>query len=487
MRVYLLNPPFLPYFVRCGRWQGVTARGGTLDYPKWLAYTTGLLEKNGHDVQLRDAVASKFSPNDVINDVNEFQPDIIVAETNFSSLRNDLNVISEIKKRANKQIFSIIAGPPTAVYPEEILLDESIDAIARFEYDFVIADALEMLHNHQSLKGVKGVWYKENGSIIKNADRPLSTSEELDSLPFVSKIYQKYLNIHDYYLSQSLYPEVQIFTGRGCPYLCAFCSWPENLMGRKVRFRSVENIIQEFEYISKEIPFIREVFIEDDTFTLKKDRVQSFCHGLLHRGIKITWSCNVRADLDFETLRLMKKAGCRLIIVGYESGSDEILKSINKGITVEQAKEFTKNAKKAGLLVHGDFIIGLPGETESTAQKTYDYIFDLKPDILQVAVATPIPGTAFYNYVKNNGYLLIDDMSESIDRDGYQKCIVSYPDFSKEKIEHWVGKILTGYYFNPGYFFTFLNGCIRGGGIEYMKCVVKSGIDFIYYIKKGVP
>ncbi len=485
MKIYLLNPPFFPGFVRCGRWQGVTARGGTLDYPKWLAYTTGLLEKDGNTVKLRDAVASKYSVDEVISEIRDFDPDIIVIETNFSSLTHDISVVSEIKTRMSRKIISVIAGPPTAVFPEEIILNNCIDIVARHEYDFVIADLVRAIKEHRTFDTVDGIWFKEGGLIKRNKDRQFSTSDELDALPFVSEVYKKHLNIRDYYLSQSLFPEVQIFTGRGCPFLCSFCSWPENLMGRKLRFRSVDNIIKEFQYIVEQLPFVKEIFIEDDTFTLQKERVRTLCNVLIEKKIRITWSCNARADLDFDTLSLMKRSGCRLIIVGYESGSDAILNSIKKGITIDQAKQFTRNAKKARLLVHGDFIIGLPGETHKTAQATLDYINEIKPDIIQVAVATPIPGTAFYDYVKKNGYLLVDDMSESIDKNGYQRCIVSYSDFSKDDIEQWVNKILKEYYLNPTYFFTFLRGVLRGGGLEHAKGVTKAGIDFMKYIDKS--
>jgi len=484
MKIYLVNPPFLEGFVRCGRWQGVTARGGTLDYPKWLAYTTGILEKDGHSVKLRDAVASKFSLADVLEEIKAFCPDIVIAESNFSSLENDISALGSVKNEVSQQIVTVLTGPPTAVFPMEIVERDCIDIIARFESDFVIRGLIRAFCNNESLNSVDGIWYKENGKIVKNKDRQLSTSEELDELPFVSEIYKKYLNIHDYYLSQSLYPEVQIFTGRGCPFQCSFCSWPENLTGRKLRFRSVENIIAEFQFVVDNLPFVKEIFIEDDTFTLQKARVRSFCTELIKRGIKITWSCNARADLDLETLQIMKKAGCRLIIVGYESGADEILKSIKKGITIDQAKKFTRDAKEAGLLVHGDFIIGLPGETHVTAQATLDYILEIKPDIIQVAVATPIPGTAFYDYVKENGYLTIDDMSESIDENGYQKCVVSYPEFSKDNIQNWVNNILKTYYLNPSYGIIFLRGVMRGGGMAHAKCVVKAGIDFLSYVRK---
>ncbi len=485
MRVYLLNPPYVKNFVRCGRWQGVSARSGGLDYPKWLAYATGLLEKGNNKVCLKDAVASKLTIEETIEDIIKFNPDVLVVESNFSSLTNDIECIQKIKCNFPKDIFSVLVGPPTAVMANQIMEFDCIDSIARFEFDFVINDMICALNENQSLESVNGLWYKEKGKLIKkNCDRDLSTSEELDDLPFVSKVYFDHLNIYDYSLSQSLYPEIQIFSGRGCPYQCSFCSWPENLMGRKLRFRSIDNIVKEFQYVIEKLPFVKEIFIKDDTFTLKKERVHTFCNELILKKIKIIWSCNARADLDFQTLILMKKAGCRLIIVGYESGSDTILNSIKKGITIEQAKIFTKNAKKAGLLVHGDFIIGLPGETHENALATLNYINEIKPDIIQVAVATPIPGTQFYDYVKNNGNLLIEDMSESIDINGYQKCIISYPDFSKSDIEFWVNKILKNYYLNPKYVFTLLSGTIRGGGLHHLKCVMIAGKGFLNYIHK---
>jgi radical SAM superfamily enzyme YgiQ (UPF0313 family) len=131
----------------------------------------------------------------------------------------------------------------------------------------------------------------------------------------------------------------------------------------------------------------------------------------------------------------MKKSGCRLIIVGYESGDDNILKTIHKGVNIDQMREFTRQAKNAGLLIHGDFIIGLPGETIETANKTLSFIKEVKPNILQVAVATPVPGTEFYNWTRENKFMLVDDLSESIDANGYQKCIISYPVLNKDEIE----------------------------------------------------
>lgn len=479
MRIYLLNPPFVENFVRCGRWQGAAARSGGLDYPKWLAYATGLLERE-HSVKLVDAPASKLHTVEILNDVKQFQPELVVVETNFSSLGNDISVTQEIKAACGAT--TVMVGPPTARFREKILGDEGIDILAPYEYDFTLSDVARTLERGQSLKDVRGISYKEDGKIIHNPIRDYSNSEDLDGLPFVSSVYKRHLNIKDYYLSQTLYPEVQIFTGRGCPFQCTFCSWPENLMGRIYRSRTAENIVDEFEYISQNLPEVKEIFIEDDTFTVNKNLVLDFCRGIKERKLDVTWSCNARATLDYSTLREMKSAGCRLLIVGYESGNDEILKTIRKGVDTRQMRAFTKDAKRAKLMIHGDFIIGLPGETKETAEQTLKFIRELKPNILQVAVATPIPGTKFYDWAKENGYLLVDNLEESIDRSGYQKCILSYPDFTRDDIERYVNRALTEYYLSPSFVPVALSNVLRRHGLHELKVMLMSAKVFLGYL-----
>ena len=482
MRIYLLNPPFRANFNRPGRWQGGVGRGGTLDYPKWLAYATGVLEEE-YDVRLVDAPARKLNKEDVIKDVKNFEPDLIVVDSNFSSLSNDINVVESLKEHTGAK--TVLTGPPTSQFPEQILKNEGVDAVARFEYDFTLKDIAEALEDGNGFKGITGISYKENGKIVHNPNREFTTSEDLDNMPFVSKVYKKHLNINDYFLSQSLYPEVQIFAGRGCPHKCTFCSWPVTLMGRKYRARSAENIADEFEYIQDELPEVKEIFIEDDTFTINNKLVRDVCEGIKRRKIDVAWSCNARADMDYETMREMKKAGCRLLIVGYESGSDEILKNIKKGVTTEQMKEFTKDAKKARLMIHGDFIIGLPGETKETANKTVEFIKELKPNILQIAVATPIPGTEFYNWVKGNEFLLTDDLEESLDNWGAQKCIISYPEFTKEDIENYVDKALKDYYLSPSFIPIAMRNVLRKNGLHELKLMLRAATMFYKYLERG--
>lgn len=480
MNIYLLNAPFKDGFVRCGRWQGVVARGGTMYYPIWLAYATGVLENEGHKARLVDAIANKMDINKVKEDVKRFSPDLIVVDTNFSCLSNDINIANQLKEVTGAT--TIMVGPPVSQFADRILLD-GVDLAARFEFDFTLRDVADALESGKSFKDIKGLSYKENGSIVRNDDRKLIDSSDLDKIPFVSKVYNNHLNIKDYFLNHALYPTVQIFTGRGCPNLCTFCSWPETLMGRKYRIRSIENVLDEFEYITDDLS-AKEIFIEDDSFTINNKRIIKFCEGLAKRGIQCSWSCQSRATLNYDTMKVMKSSGCRLLDVGYESGSDNILKNIKKNIDVGQLVKFTEDAKKAKLKLLADFVIGFNGENKDTAEQTIDFAKKIKPDILQVAVATPIPGTEFYNWCLDNGYLLTGDLEESLDKEGYQKCVVSYPWLNSSDIEAYVNKALKEYYLSIDYFFIILKNLCGKDGYRELQGISKSAKIFVKYLRR---
>jgi len=483
MNIYILNPPFLPNFVRFSRWQGTVGRGGAFYYPMWQAYATGILEDDGNNVRLVDAPARKWSKEDVIKDIKQFNPEMAVIDSNFSSLSNDISVAEDLKSVING-LTTVIVGPPTSQFPDKILGNSSVDIAARFEYDFTLREIANTLKSSFDLKDIKGISYKSDGRIIHNVQRPFITSEELDEMPFVSKVYKKHLKIKDYFLSHTLYPEVQIFTSRGCPQRCAFCSWPETLMGRSYRSRSPNNVAEEFEYIQNELPEVKEIFIEDDTFTVNKKRVVEICKEIKKRKIDILWSCDARADLDYETMKVMKDAGCRLLDVGYESGDDKILGSIKKGINTEQMREFAKNSKKAGLLTIGDFIFGLPGETKESANKTIKLAKELKPNIVQFVPATPIPGTKFHEWAKREGFLLEDNLEKSLNKEGFQRCIISYPEFTKEDIEEYVDFALKNYYLSPSFIPIAFNSVLRKNGMHELKVMSKSAIMFFKYLRR---
>lgn len=485
MKIYLLNPPFMEGFVRCGRWQGVKARGKTLYYPIWLAYATGVLEEKGYDVRLVDAIARKWSKEETLHDIKKFSPDMLVVDTNFSSMVNDVTFAVNVKNKLKDSLATVIVGPPAAVYTEKILLELGADIVARKEIDFTLPEIVEVLEKKRELTNVLGISYIKNGLVIHNPERPYLTSEELDNLPFVSKVYKRHLNISDYWLDHTLNPMVQIITSRGCPNLCTFCSWPENLMGRKFRARSAKNIADEIEWILSNLPEVKEVFFEDDAFTINKNRVIEFTKEVSNRNLKFNWSCQARANLDYETMRMMKESGCRLLDVGFESGSNFMLKNMKKGLTVERAKKFAADAKRAGLLILADFMFGLPGETHDTMNQTIKFIKEIKPNLLQIAVATPIPGTQFYELVKEKGYLLEDDPCKTIDDNGFQKCLVSYPNLSSQDIGKAVDNALKSYYLSVSYIPVALSNVFRKNGMNEFVKMMESARVFLGYLRRN--
>uniref|UniRef100_A0A7C2P4L2 Radical SAM protein n=1 Tax=candidate division WOR-3 bacterium TaxID=2052148 RepID=A0A7C2P4L2_UNCW3 len=479
MKVYMLNPPYFPRFGREMRWQD-TGRGGTLYYPIWLSYATGLLESLGHNVRLVDCPAWNWKIEDVLKDIEKFDPELVVVETSFTSLKNDLEVVRRIK---SMEFQVAVVGPPVSQFSEEIL--NHADFAARYEFDFTIADLCEKLEKNGKLEDVLGISFKIDGRIVHNPDRPFSTSEQLNMLPFVSEVYKRHLNIRDYFLNYSLYPMVQIFTGRGCPNSCTFCSWPQTFTGRKYRVRSVENLLEELEFVENEIKKVKEVFFEDDTFTISKKRVLEFCKGYREGKLEISWSCNARVDtLDLETMREMRRANCRFLVVGFESADDGILRNIKKGFTVERAREFAREVKKAGLFLHADFIIGLPGETKETIEKTKRFIKEIKPEQLQISVVTPFPGTELYDWLNKNGYLITNDPNEYLDEQGHQKSIVSYPWLSADEIVKAVDDILKEYYLSLSYIPVALRQIFRKRGMDEAKRLFRSATLFMRYISR---
>ena len=482
MKVYLLNGPYKPRFTRDMRWQD-TGRGGTLYYPIWLAYATGVLEQAGCDTRLVDTAAWGWNMKRVLQDMDSFQPDLAVVDTSFPSLDNDISQAETIKENF-PDVITTMVGAPASQFAEKMLLNPGVDIVCRWEFDFVLRDLVKATEQGNSLSTVDGISYRNRTRIIHNPDKDLSSSEELDKIPFVSQVYKKHLNVKDYMLnySYSMHPEVQIFTGRGCPFQCTFCSWPQTLMGRKYRVRSVANVLDEMQWVEECFPKVRQVFLEDDTFTVDKRRVMEFCEGYKQRGLKIPWGGQARIGLDYETMKAMKMANCMMIDVGYESGNDSILESVNKGITVKQMVPFAREAKRARLSLHGNWIIGLPGETKETIRATKRLIKETRADAITVAVVTPLPGTELFQWAKESGYLITEDPTKYLDEQGHQQSIISYPELSSQEIREAVDEILKSYYLSLSYVPIALRRLVNRHGWNELKVLWRSARAFLRYI-----
>ncbi|MDO8626931.1 MAG: cobalamin-dependent protein, partial [Candidatus Diapherotrites archaeon] len=336
LKIAMLNPPFWDKFSKDSRSPAVS-KGGCVYYPIWLGYATALLHKHGFEVKLLDCPAENMHLPECVQKIKEFQPKLIVLQTVTSSFYNDVKVLNELKKELPSDVFYLMVGTHVGAVPKESLLAApNCDAVARGEFDLIVkgvADALEKGEDWRTVDGLSFRRQTENGEteIVHNPAMPELTGEQLDEFPFVSEIYKKYLTIENYFYPSVLFPEVTVISGRGCRYRCTFCKWPQTLTGHNYRARSPKNFVDELLWIEKNLPEVKDVMIEDDTLTQDKERTIAICKEILARGVKIPWTCNSRADVDAEVLHWMKKAGCRLMCVGFESADQQILNNIKKG------------------------------------------------------------------------------------------------------------------------------------------------------------
>ncbi len=485
MKILVLNPPFLPMYSRESRSPAV-AKSGTLYYPMWLAYAVGYLEKNGHDVLFLDAPAVGMSREDLFRKVAEFKPDMAVLETSTPSIYNDVEVVCAIKKEM-QDVFTILVGAHVSAVPEKTLQEapEGLDAVAIHEYDETLCELANKLEKNKTSRNkllgkTSGIAFKtEQGKIVRNDDRPFM--DNLDDLPMVSAVYKKHLDITQYFYGHSRHPIIVIVTGRGCPFHCTYCVVPQTLMGHKYRKRSIENVVKEFKYIADNFPRAREIMIEDDTLTADSKRCREFSIALIKaRATKIPWSANSRADVDFETLKLMKKANCRLLCVGFESGDQQVLKNIKKSLTIDKIKQFRRDAKKAGVLIHGCFMVGNMGETHNTLDKTLCLAKELKPDTAQFYPIMVYPGTEAYDYFNKRGWIASQNYRDWITKEGLHSSVVSNPDMSYEELVSFCDRARREFYLRPGYIFSKLIQMLIYP--KEAKRIIKAGLTLFKYL-----
>ncbi len=473
MKILVINEPFVKDFCRTQRWAART-RGRVLRAPDWLAYATGVLEREGFEVQLLDMVANGQDKDDLRSLVKSEKPDFVVLDSTTPSIYSDIECARIVKKESSAGV--IMVGPHISALPEETLrlAQGAIDVACIGEYDYTVRDVIK---NYADLQSVSGIVYYGGGKIIRTAARPLI--DNLDELPYPA---WHQLDLMKYFDGGKLYPYIDIISGRGCPNGCIFCLWPQVMHGTRYRLRSAENVVDEIERDIKLCPRVLrggEFFFEDDTFTVDKARAVGICEEIMRRGLKITFSVNARADnADLELFRIMKKAGCRELLVGFESGAQTVLDKMNKHIGLAQSRSFMDSARAAGLEVHGCFVIGLPGETESSAKETINFALSLGLTTAQFSGAVPFPGTTFFRECKDMGWLKAEDWSGWLN-DGEQHGVVGYPQFSQERINYYVDFGLKQYYFRPQYIWQF---AFKTRSITDIYRKIRGAGNFISYL-----
>lgn len=473
MKVFVINEPFVKGFNRTQRWAART-RGRVLRAPDWLAYAAAVLEREGVQVKLYDFPAMDWGKGELTTLIRENLPDYVVLDSTTPSIFSDVDCACICKTFSDAKV--IMVGPHASALPEETLLlaKGAVDVVCIGEYDYTVRD---VVMGWTDLSKVEGICFWNDGVPVRTQARP--PIRNLDELPFPA---WHHLDLMKYFDGGKLHPYIDIFSGRGCPHSCIFCLWPQVMHGQKVRLRSPLHVVDEIEHdidLCPQVLKTGEFFFEDDTFTLVKSHALAICEEILRRNLKITFSVNARSDTsDKELFSALKKAGCRELLVGFESGDQGMLDKMKKGQTIEDAKRLMEFANQTGLKVHGCFVFGLPGETQESINKTMDFALNLGLHTVQFAGAVPFPGTRYFDHCKQEGLLKTEQWDLWLD-EGEQSAVVDYPGLSKQQVAGAVDVGLKRFYFRPSYMINFLLET-RSRGDLYRK--LRGAKNFLSYL-----
>ena len=435
-------------------------------YPTWLAQPAALVEGS----KLIDAPPHDLSFKDIEGDI--LGKDLIVLHTSSPSFKSDVKT-AEMIKEINPTAKIGFIGAKVAVEPEKAFTSTTaIDFVARNEFDFTIKE----IADGRDWANVKGISYRNTeGVVVHNVDREIL--HNMDDLPFVTPVYKRDLDITKYFGGYLKHPYVSFYTGRGCKSRCTFCLWPQTVGGHNYRVRSIEHVIEEVKYVREALPQVKEIFFDDDTLTDNLPRVEALAKELGKLGV--VWSCNAKANVPHKTLEVLKDNGLRLLLVGYESGNQKILHNIKKGLLVDVAKRFSKDCRELGIVIHGTFILGLPGETRETIKETLEFAKEVNPHTIQVSLAAPYPGTFLYKQAKENGWFAED--TDLLTDDGTQIAPLNYPHLGHTEIFNSVEDFYKKFYFRPSKIASIVGEMITSP--EMMKRRLREGVEFFQFLR----
>ena len=437
-------------------------------FPTWLAQPAALVPGS----KLIDAPPSRTSLETVLAEARG--RDLCVIYTSTPTFASDARV-ARMLKDANPALKIGFIGAKVAVQPEVSLQQGSaIDFVARNEFDFTIQDVAE----GRDWATIDGISYRAgDGSIVHNKDRDVL--ENMDALPFVTEVYKRDLKVEDYFSGYLMYPYLSIYTGRGCKSRCTFCLWPQTIGGHRYRVRSPGHVAEEIRLAKSYFPQVREFFFDDDTFTDNLPRAEAIAREMGKLGV--TWSCTAKANVPRATLKVLRDNGLRLLLVGYESGNQQILHNIKKGMRIEVAKQFSRDCRELGIQVHGTFILGLPGETTQTIEETIRFAIEVNPHTLQVSLAAPYPGTYLHQQAVHNGWLDAAH-ADLVDEHGIQMAPLHYPHLSHTEIFNSVETFYRRFYFRAPKIASIVGEMVRSP--QMMKRRLREGVEFFQFLRE---
>src|SRR5712675_865935 len=439
-------------------------------YPTWLAQAAAMVPGS----KLIDSIPHHIRMPELLKQAGDY--DLAVLHTSSPSFGDDVKAIEALKS-ANPRLKAGFVGAKVAVQPDESLkYSEVVDFVARNEFDFTVRELAE----GRDWNAIDGLSYRNGqGVITHNKERAIL--ENMDTLPFVSEVYKRDLTIENYFIGYLKHPYVSFYTGRGCRSKCTFCLWPQTVGGHRYRVRSAENVLAEVRWIKENMPEVKEIMFDDDTFTDTSNlpREAAIARGMGELGM--TWSCNAKANVPYRTLKVMKDHGLRLLLVGYESGDDQILLNIKKGLRTDIARRFTEDCRKLGIMIHGTFILGLPGETKETIESTIEFAKEINPHTIQVSLAAPYPGTTLYKQAVDNGWLQENDAVNLVNDKGVQLAAISYPHLSKEEIFHSMEVFYKRFYFRPSKIWEIVKEMLTSW--DMMTRRLREGVEFFRFLR----
>ena len=435
-------------------------------FPTWLAQPAALVP----DSRLIDAPPHHLALSDIVPLARDY--DLAVLHTSAPSFRSDAMTV-EALKAANPNLKCGLIGAKVAVDPEGSLKDApAVDFVARNEFDFTVK---EVADGH-SWDRIRGLTYRNrDGIIVHNEERAIL--ENMDDLPFVTPVYKRDLKIENYFIGYLKHPYISLYSGRGCKSRCTFCLWPQTVGGHRYRTRSVGHVLDEIAWAKSAFPEVKEFFFDDDTFTDDLPRAEEIAKGLGKLGV--VWSCNAKANVPRQSLKVMADNGLRLLLVGYESGNQQILHNIKKGMRIEVAERFTKDCHELGVQIHGTFILGLPGETSQTIRETVEFAKRINPHTIQVSLAAPYPGTYLYDQAVKNGWLDAAHAELVSDR-GIQIAPLHYPHLSHKEIFDSLEVFYREFYFRPSKIASIVGEML--GSTDMLKRRLREGVEFFRFL-----
>jgi hopanoid biosynthesis associated radical SAM protein HpnJ len=439
-------------------------------YPTWLAQPAALVPGS----RLLDAPADGLSVESVRSIARGYE--LVIMHTSTPSFPSDARFAELVKADSPHTLIGLV-GARVMVDPEESLrAAAAVDFVCREEFDYTCQEVASGM----PLAEVRGLSYRgADGAVVHTAPRP--PLEDMDQLPFVAPVYRRDLTLRNYFIGYLEHPYVSLYTGRGCRSKCTFCLWPQTVGGHRYRVRSADNVIAEVAWIKQHMPEVREIMFDDDTFTDSSAlvRVEQIARGLGRLGV--TWSCNAKANVPYATLKVMRDNGLRLLLVGYESGDDLILRNIKKGLRTDIARRFATDCRRLGITVHGTFILGLPGETRETMRKTIDFAKEINPHTIQVSLAAPYPGTSLYRQAVAQGWLREEAARDLVDKRGVQLAALSYPHLSGDEIFHGVEQFYRQFYLRPAKIWEMVREILLSP--EMMRRRLREGVEFFHFLR----